>query len=74
MSLRRTSFLVGLIGAGIQDSRASVMHECEGAAQGLNCVYRLIDLDGPGFDVRALPELIRAAERMGFDGLNITRH
>ena len=72
MSLRRTSFLVGLIGAGIQESRAPVMHECEGAAQGLKYVYRLIDLDGPGFDVQALPELIRAAERMGFDGLDIT--
>ena len=64
MSLRRTSFLVGLIGAGIQESRAPAMHECEGAAQGLNYVYRLIDLDGPGFDVRALPELIRTNHRM----------
>jgi len=72
MSLRRRSFLVGLIGAGIQESRAPAMHECEGVAQGLNYVYRLIDVDGPGFDAQALPELIRAAERMGFDGLNIT--
>jgi len=72
MSLRRTSILVGLIGAGIQESRAPAMHECEGAAQGLNYVYRLIDLDGQGFEVGALPELMGAAERMGFDGLNIT--
>jgi shikimate dehydrogenase len=72
MSLRRSSILVGLIGAGIQESRALAMHECEGAAQGLNYVYRLIDLDGQGFEVESLPELIGAAERMGFDGLNIT--
>jgi len=72
MSLRRTSILVGLIGAGIQQSRAPTLHECEGAAQGLNYVYRLIDLDDSGSDVQALPELISTAERMGFDGLNIT--
>ena len=72
MSLRRTSFLIGLIGAGIQESRAPAMHECEGAAQGLNYVYKLLDLDGPAFDAEDLPELIRTAERMGFDGLNIT--
>jgi shikimate dehydrogenase len=72
MNSRRTSFLVGLIGAGIQDSRAPAMHECEGAAQGLNYVYRLIDLVSRCLDAQALPELIAAAERMGFDGLNIT--
>ena len=32
----------------------------------------MIDLDGPGPEAEALPELIRTAERMGFDGLNIT--
>jgi shikimate dehydrogenase len=72
MNSRRTSFLVGLIGAGIQESRAPAMHECEGAAQGLNYVYRLIDLVSRCLDAQALPELIAAAERMGFDGLNIT--
>ena len=72
MSSRRTSFLIGLIGAGIQASRAPAMHEGEGAAQGLNYVYRLIDLESPGLDAQALPALIAEAERMGFDGLNIT--
>ena len=64
--------LVGLIGAGIQASRTPAMHEQEGREQGLRYVYRLIDLQQLNLDVEALPELLLAAERMGFDGLNIT--
>ncbi|UCH47291.1 MAG: shikimate dehydrogenase [Betaproteobacteria bacterium] len=64
--------LVGLIGAGIQASRAPAMHEREGRAHGLDYQYRLFDLDvlGVGFD--ALPELLSQAEQEGFAGLNIT--
>ena len=64
--------LVGLIGAGIQGSRTPPLHEAEGAAQGLRYIYRLIDLDALGVGVEALPELVTAAERLGFTGLNIT--
>ena len=64
--------LVGLIGAGIQASRAPALHEQEAAKQGLRCIYRLIDLDLLKLGVDALPELLTAAERMGFAGLNIT--
>ena len=69
---RRPHLLLGLIGAGIQLSRTPAMHEAEGAAQGLLAMYRLIDLDVLGLGVEALPELLTAAERMGFNGLNIT--
>src|SRR5829696_4401352 len=48
------------------------MHMREGEAQGLRLVYRLIDLTKLGLGVEALPELLTAAQRMGFDGLNIT--
>jgi shikimate dehydrogenase len=48
------------------------MHEQEGAAQGLRYVYRRIDLQVLGVDADALPELLTAAEHLGFDGLNIT--
>ena len=48
------------------------MHEQEGAAQGLRYVYKLIDLAQLGVGTEALPELLTAAERMGFAGLNIT--
>lgn len=72
MTLSPPSFLVGLIGSGIQESRSPALHEHEAAAQGLRYWYRLIDLDTPGFGAGALPELVTAAERMGFAGLNIT--
>lgn len=70
--LARRPLLLGLIGTGIQLSRTPAMHMQEAAAQGLGCVYRLIDLTVLGLGVEALPELLTAAERMGFDGLNIT--
>jgi shikimate dehydrogenase len=66
------SFLIGLIGAGIQASRTPAMHMLEASQQGLRYVYKLIDLEKLGLGVDALPDLLTAAERMGFDGLNIT--
>jgi shikimate dehydrogenase len=68
----KRSILVGLIGAGIGSSLSPAMHEREGDAQGLRYLYRLIDLDRLGLDVAALPDLVASAERLGFDGLNIT--
>ena len=64
--------LVGLIGAGIQASRTAALHEAKAAAQGLRYLYKLIDLEVLGLGADALPELLTAAERMGFNGLNIT--
>ncbi|WP_457092616.1 shikimate dehydrogenase [Microvirga sp. P5_D2] len=66
------SVLVGLIGAGIQASRTPRLHEREGAEQGLHCIYKLIDLEALSLDVDALPDLLTAAQRFGFAGLNIT--
>lgn len=64
--------LLGLIGSGIGASRTPAMHECEGEANGLRILYQSIDLDRLALGPEALPELLLAAERMGFDGLNIT--
>ena len=64
--------LLGLIGKGIGASRTPALHEREGAAQGLRTIYRLIDLDRLNLPADALPELLTAAERTGFAGLNIT--
>ena len=72
MTVPPKSLLAGLIGYGIQASLTPAMHEQEGAAQGLRYVYRRIDLQVLGLGAGALPELLTAAERMGFDGLNIT--
>jgi quinate/shikimate dehydrogenase (NAD+) len=66
------AILAGLIGAGIEKSLTPAMHECEGAAQGLVYIYRPIDLDRLGLSGAALPDLLTAAERLGFNGLNIT--
>ncbi|CAM2163739.1 Shikimate dehydrogenase (NADP(+)) [Paraburkholderia sacchari] len=66
------SFLCGLIGKGIGGSLTPAMHEKEGRELGFNTVYRRIDLDALGLTVDALPELLQAAQRTGFDGLNIT--
>jgi shikimate dehydrogenase len=70
--MSKPSFLVGLIGSGIQASRTPAMHEREGDEQGVRYTYKTIDLDQLGLDTKALPELLLAAERMGFAGLNIT--
>jgi shikimate dehydrogenase len=72
MSAAGKSYLVGLIGAGIGASLTPAMHEEEGSQLGLRYVYRRIDLEALKLDVAALPELLVAAERMGFNGLNIT--
>jgi shikimate dehydrogenase len=66
------SILAGLIGAGIQASLTPSMHEQEGDAQGIRYLYRLIDLDMLKLDSNNLEELLVAAERTGFTGLNIT--
>ncbi|BAV77485.1 shikimate 5-dehydrogenase [Pseudomonas chlororaphis subsp. aurantiaca] len=69
---QQNKVLAGLIGAGIQASRTPALHEHEGDAQGLRYLYRLIDLDQLQLDSNALPDLLLAAERMNFTGLNIT--
>ncbi|MFJ2386965.1 shikimate dehydrogenase [Pseudomonas koreensis] len=69
---RKPVILAGLIGAGIQASRTPSLHEHEGDAQGLRYLYRLIDLDQLQLDSNALADLLQAAERMHYTGLNIT--
>jgi len=64
--------LLGLIGAGIGASRTPALHEREAEAHGIRCLYQSIDLDSLGLAVEALPELLTAAERTGFAGLNVT--
>jgi shikimate dehydrogenase len=70
--MSKPSFLVGLIGAGIQASLTPAMHEREGDEQGLRYLYKNLDLEPMGVGPEALPELLLAAQRMGFAGLNIT--
>lgn len=64
--------LCGLIGAGIQGSRSPALHQAEARAQGLELVYKLIDLEVMGVGVDALPRLMDEVVRDGYSGLNIT--
>lgn len=67
-----SSFLVGLIGAGIQASLTPPMHMEEGVAQGVRYDYRLIDLDVLGLTAADLPKILADAERSGLSGVNVT--
>ncbi|MDR3524176.1 MAG: shikimate dehydrogenase [Acetobacteraceae bacterium] len=66
------TYLTGLIGTGIGASLTPAMHEREAAEQGFRQIYQIIDLSALKLGVEALPELLIAAQRMGFTGLNIT--
>ncbi|GIM91490.1 shikimate dehydrogenase [Paractinoplanes toevensis] len=65
-------YLVGLIGAGIGTSMSPALHEREADRQGLRYLYQLIDLDDLGLAPGDVGELLAAARRLGFRGLNIT--
>lgn len=71
-SLARPHLLLGLIGAGIQQSLTPAMQEHEAAAQGLRVHYQRIDLDHAAVGPEALPALIQSARIMGYAGVNIT--
>ena len=71
-AMAQRKLLVGLIGAGIQQSLSPAMHEEEARFHGLRLHYQLIDQDRAGTGVEALPALLDAARNMGFAGLNIT--
>jgi shikimate dehydrogenase len=66
------SVLVGLVGSGIQGSRSPALHEREGAEHGFRYIYKLIDLEVLRLGIEALPEIVTAAQRFGFAGLNVT--
>jgi shikimate dehydrogenase len=68
----RRRFVVGLVGAGIQQSLSPALHERLADASGLRYCYQRIDLDLLGRTALDAPELVREAQRMGFGGLNVT--
>jgi shikimate dehydrogenase len=66
------SFVLGLVGEGISASLTPAMQEREGRECGLQVSYRIFDAARLGFGADDLPDLLTWAERLGFDGLNIT--
>ncbi|MDI2036591.1 shikimate dehydrogenase [Paenarthrobacter nitroguajacolicus] len=72
MSNRAESVLVGLVGEGVMPSLTPPMHEREADVQGLRLLYRPIDLLELELPAAAVGDLLTAARRMGFNGVNIT--
>lgn len=71
-SRRQSHVLVGLIGAGIQQSLSPALHEAEASHHCVRLHYQLIDLEAPGRSVDDLPALLAAVRKIGFAGVNIT--
>lgn len=69
---QQTSYLLGLVGEGISASLTPAMQEQEGAECGLRVSYRLLDAARLGLGADDLPDLLDWAQRLGFDGLNVT--
>jgi shikimate dehydrogenase len=68
----QTSYALGLVGEGISASLTPAMQEREGREHGLALTYRIIDAGRLGLGADDLPDLLDWAQRLGFDGLNIT--
>jgi shikimate dehydrogenase len=65
-------YLVGLIGAGIGTSLSPALHERAARRLGVRYSYEIIDIDQIGASPADVGELLTAARRLGFRGLNIT--
>jgi quinate/shikimate dehydrogenase (NAD+) len=65
-------YLVGLVGTGVGPSLTPALHMAEGRAQGLDYVYRTIDLNAVGVAPDRIGEVLDWARTFGFNALNIT--
>jgi shikimate dehydrogenase len=65
-------YLVGLVGTGVGPSLTPALHMAEGKAQGLDYVYKTIDLAEMGAAPERIGEVLQWARTLGFDALNIT--
>lgn len=68
----RPPYLVGLVGTGVGPSLTPALHMAEGRAQGLEYVYRTIDLNTVGLAPERIGDILAWARTLGFDALNIT--
>lgn len=72
MASATTPYLVGLVGQGVGPSLTPALHMAEGRANGLDYLYRTIDLDAAGLVPRQIGDVLVWARALGFDALNIT--
>ncbi|MFB9802510.1 shikimate dehydrogenase [Streptomonospora salina] len=61
-----------MIGSGVGPSLTPPMHEREAAASGRRLIYRTIDITELDLPPDSVSGLVAAAQRLGFNGLNIT--
>jgi shikimate dehydrogenase len=65
-------YLVGLVGTGVGPSLTPALHMAEASAQGLDYVYRTVDLNDVGIAPERIGEVLEWARMLGFNALNIT--
>ena len=65
-------YLVGLVGTGVGPSLTPELHMAEARAQGLDYVYRTIDLNAVGVSPTRIGEVLDWARTLGYNALNIT--
>lgn len=65
-------YLVGLVGQGVGPSLTPALHMAEGRANGLDYVYRVIDLTAAGLVPEQIGDIIAWTRILGFTALNVT--
>jgi shikimate dehydrogenase len=65
-------YLVGLVGIGVGPSLTPALHMAEGRANGLDYVYRTIDLGELGVAPEQIGDVLTWARALGFNALNVT--
>lgn len=70
--MARGPYLVGLVGQGVGPSLTPALHMAEGRANGLDYLYRSIDLNAVGLAPEQIGEILTWARALGFDALNVT--
>jgi shikimate dehydrogenase len=70
--VRKDPYLVGLVGQGVGPSLTPAMHMAEAKANGLDYLYRTIDLPTAGLTPDQIGDVLRWARALGFDALNVT--
>ena len=66
------AYSAGLIGSGIRQSLSPALHEREARRLGLECDYRLFDIEALGRTPEEVGALVREARDAGLAGVNIT--
>jgi shikimate dehydrogenase len=65
-------YLVGLVGQGVGPSLTPALHMAEARANGLDYVYRTIDLTTAGIAPERIGEVLEWTRALGYNALNIT--